>query len=326
MLNSFSKRPPHTGSSYTDSFQAESSGPQGAYVSLETLQLLRHLSRQCLTSKSGPSRAGLGGQHRSRAISRGMEFEEVRQYQPGDDIRTIDWRVTARTQTTHTKRYTEEKEKPIITAVDQRKSMFFGSHVCFKSVYACHLASLINWATLDRGDRCGGLVLGSQGIEETRAVRSHKTVNRWLQQLSQANQQLSLHNESEPPLSELLQQLSKTLQAGAHIIIISDFYDLDKACEQWLFQLSRHHRVDLLWVYDPLESQLPAEEQLCLSQTNTAHEPLKLQLSTKARQEFHLAFLRKAEYLEHVCQQFRLRLHHASLDTPPLDIIRTGVL
>lgn len=302
-----------------------SSPPNGIYVGLEALQQLRYLSRQCSSSKHLLSRVSLGGQHRSRAISRGMEFEEVRQYQPGDDIRTIDWRVTARTQVTHTKRYSEEKEKPIITAVDQRKSLFFGSQSCFKSVYACHLAALINWTTLDQGDRCGGLVLSSQGIEETRPVRSHKTVNRWLQQLSQANQQLSLDVEKEPPLSTLLQQLSKTLQAGAHIFIISDFYDLDKACEQWLFQLARHHRVDMLWVYDPLESQLPAGGQLTISQTYCENEHLQLHVDPVLQQQFHNAFLQKERYLQKISQQLKLRLHKASLDTLPVDILHRAL-
>jgi len=109
--------------------------PSGAYASLEELQYLRHPAKHITSSTKTISQATLSGHHKSRAVNRGMEFEEVRQYQVGDDIRNIDWRVTARTQITHTKRYSEEKEKPIITAVDQRQTLFFGSHPCFKSAH-----------------------------------------------------------------------------------------------------------------------------------------------------------------------------------------------
>jgi hypothetical protein len=292
--------------------------PEGAYVSLSSLQQLRHLAKQC-TSVQSKSKALLGEQHNSRAVSRGMEFEEVRQYQPGDDIRSIDWRVTARTQVTHSKRYAEEKEKPIITAVDQRRSLFFGSHPCFKSVYACHLAALLNWATLARGDRSGGMVLSSQGISETRPARSHKTVNRWLQQLSQANQALSAQPIQEPRFQTFLERIIHSTQTGTGIFIISDFYALDEECEKRLFQIARHHHITLLWVVDQLEISLPHTAQVTISngQSNAFLAVHKTAMATFAQQ-----FATKEAHLTQLSQRLRMRLVKATVQTPPLDIVK----
>ena len=126
----------------------------------------------------------LAGPNKSNFRGRGIDFEEVRNYQPGDDIRSIDWRVTARTGTAHTKLFREERERPVLVAVDQRSSMFFGSSHCFKSVLAAQLASLLAWSALDAGDRVGGLVFNDASHREIRPRRSRKTVLALLSQIS----------------------------------------------------------------------------------------------------------------------------------------------
>ncbi len=307
--------------------------PSGAYVSLEELQRLRHPAKHITSSAKTISQATLSGHHKSRAVNRGMEFEEVRQYQVGDDIRNIDWRVTARTQITHTKRYSEEKEKPIITAVDQRQTLFFGSHPCFKSVYACHLAALINWATILQGDRSGGIVLGNHSISETRPARSHKTVNRWLQHLATANQQLSIHSAADTntttqaflkegsthkTLADLLQQLVQTSPTGTSIYIISDLYDLDERCEQLLFQLSRHRKVTLLWVVDQLEQSLPSNTNLSISDGNSS---LKLTVQKTAKEKFHQQFIEKEKNIKALAERLKIGVHIAQVQTAPIDTI-----
>jgi uncharacterized protein (DUF58 family) len=288
----------------------------GAYVSLAQLQQLRHTAKQYLVA-SGKSNAPLNGQHRSRAVSRGMEFEDVRPYQAGDDIRSIDWRVTARTQVTHSKRYSEEKEKPIVTVVDQRRSSFFGSHPCFKSVYSCQLAALVNWATLSAGDRSGGIVLGSKQIGETRPARSHKTVNRWLQQLSTANQQLSATVADQFSMSDCLKRVIHTTQTGTDIVLISDCYDLDDECEKQLFYLSRHHRITLLWVVDQLEIALPKTAQITVSDGHTTRQ---LPLQHSLTQQFSQHHQAKKAALLQLCQRLRIRLIKAPVQTSAHDI------
>src|ERR1700754_1797969 len=90
----------------------------------------------------------LAGRHASKLRGRGLDFEEVRQYIPGDDIRNIDWKVTARTGTTHSKVFNEEKERPTFMVLDQSSWMFFGSQRFVKSVAAAHAAAIGAFYTL----------------------------------------------------------------------------------------------------------------------------------------------------------------------------------
>lgn len=240
--------------------------PKGVHTNLSKLQRLRYAAHSIPANKKMANSSVSSGQHKSKALSRGMEFEEVRIYQAGDDVRNIDWRVTARTQTTYTKSYRDEKEKPIITLVDQRRSLFFGSQNCFKSVYAAELAAFINWSTLKRGDRAGGLVLSSLEIHETRPSRSHKAINQWLQLLAKTNQSIKLDAKiKEPSLNDALQQLNRVARSGTECFIISDFYDVNKETEKQLYLLKRHNPVTLIWLVDPLELQLPEVSQVTLS-------------------------------------------------------------
>jgi uncharacterized protein (DUF58 family) len=292
--------------------------PQGAYVELTQLQQLRYLAESFSTSRQIARSNSASGHHRSRALSRGMEFEEVRQYQPGDDVRNIDWRVTARTQITHTKRYQDEKEKPVITLVDQRRSLFFGSRHCFKSVYACHVAALINWSTLKRGDRAGGVVISSTDIQETRPKRSHQAVNRWLKMLSQANQALDIYNNttnknSEPSFKESLKQLLRVARTGTDCVLITDGYDLNDDCEEVLFQLSRHNNIILYWLFDPMESALPSLPIITVSDGDN-----KSTLSINKNQQihFHQRFIEKQTYIQQLCRKFSIQLNEVAIDKP----------
>lgn len=290
--------------------------PKGAYTELATLQSLRYLAQSLSIQKKMANASENSGQHRSRALSRGMEFEEVRLYQAGDDVRNIDWRVTARTQTTYTKTYRDEKEKPVITLVDQRRSLFFGSQHCFKSVYAAELAALINWSTLKRGDRAGGLVLSSDGIHETRPARSQKAINQWLHLLAQTNKKISLTpSPKEPSLEESLQQLNRIGRSGTECIIISDFYDLNQDAEKQLYLLRRHNPVTLYWIVDPLEKSLPKLQQVTLS--NGIHKTSMTVDSAVQKVQTDL-FRKKQEAINSL--SIRLNINFIQLETnQPLD-------
>lgn len=293
--------------------------PKGAFVALSDLQQLRLLAKPQLQFSKKMSSAVNSGQHHSRAVSRGMEFEEVRLYQAGDDVRNIDWRVTARTQSTHTKCYRDEKEKPVITFVDQRRSTFFGSHYCFKSVYACYLSALINWSTLARGDRAGGLVLGSQNIHETRPARSNKAVNRWLQLLSNANQEIDINSaRAEPSFAQGLKQLQHITHSGTECIIISDCYDLDIACEKILHQLSRAHSITLFWLIDPLEKELPSIENITLSD---GHEKQTFSIDKKSQKKQYQQFTNKQKMIESLCRRLSIQLVIVDISLPLSDVI-----
>ena len=127
-----------------------------------------------------------GGTRRARRRGRGIDFDTVRAYQPGDDVRSIDWRVTARTGKAHTKVFREERERPVLTVVDARRNMAFGSRVRFKSVAACELAALIAWRALAAGDRSGGLIAAPDAVHLHRPSRTRSAVLAWLNALAAA--------------------------------------------------------------------------------------------------------------------------------------------
>ncbi|ERI51084.1 hypothetical protein N878_07210, partial [Pseudomonas sp. EGD-AK9] len=137
------------------------SSPAGAnaiHLDLAELIEMRHRVHEVPLFSTPARRSPLIGLHHSKLRGRGVDFDQVRVYQAGDDVRNIDWRVTARTQEPHTKLFHEERERPIFILAEQSQRLFFGSGQCFKSVLAARAAALVGWAALAHNDRIGGLV------------------------------------------------------------------------------------------------------------------------------------------------------------------------
>ena len=201
----------------------------------------------------------LGGTHLSGFRGRGMEFEEHRPYAPGDEVRTIDWRVTARTGTPHVRLYREERERPVILAVDLRPAMWFGTRNCFKAVLAARAAALLAWAAVERGDRVGGLSFADGVHRERRPGGGRRSVMQFLHLLE------STPRPQTPATGDLLgdalKRLIRAARPGSIVAVISDFRGLDEAGTRLLGQLAR--RVELIagFVHDPLERALPPPAQ-----------------------------------------------------------------
>ena len=127
-----------------------------------TLKELIDLQRYAQTGPYHPvARALRAGSNVSRLRGRGMDFAEVRNYQAGDEIRHMEWRVTARTGKPHVKLYEEERERPVIILTDFNPSMYFGTRLAFKSVIAARLAAILAWTVVKQGDRVGGFLLSA---------------------------------------------------------------------------------------------------------------------------------------------------------------------
>jgi uncharacterized protein (DUF58 family) len=230
----------------------------GAYVALETLIGLRFPASQLQLTRRNRALSALAGPNKANFRGRGIDFEEVRSYQPGDDIRTIDWRVTARTGAAHTKLFREERERPVLVVVDQRGSQFFGSQYCFKSVLAAHLAGLLAWSALANGDRVGGLVFNDSRHREVRPRRSRKTVLTILSQIEAFNRRLPLTTSDDRSLAGILDTLRRIARPGTSIYLVSDFYGAeDPAVREHLFRLAQHSEITALSCADPLEVTLP---------------------------------------------------------------------
>lgn len=234
-------------------------GPAGAYATLRELVDIRHRLRGLELFSTPYRRSALIGLHRSRLRGRGIDFDQVRVYQPGDDVRTIDWRVTARTRQPHTKLYHEERERPVYLLVEQSRSLFFGSGGQFKSVLAAQAAALFGWAALEHNDRIGGLVFGGGDAPEVRPRRSKQSLLQLLSRLIDANH--ALRADMPGPrgtFGPALRRAREVLRPGSLLVVICDERALDDASEQQLALLGRHVELILVPLSDPLDHALPA--------------------------------------------------------------------
>ncbi len=193
------------------------------------------------------------GQHQSKQLGRGMDFAEVRQYQPGDDIRSIDWRVTARTGKPHTKLFTEEREKPVIIYVDLSSTMQFGSSLLLKSVQAAHMASLISWLSVAQKDRIGAVIDTGSSLIEVKPTSRNKGPLQIIAQLVECQQQALSQPSQSNSMQTVLQTLNRLCPKGSEVIMISDFVGYEDTFKPLFNQLRKHNRVRLVHIYDPLE-------------------------------------------------------------------------
>ncbi len=210
-------------------------------------------SASALNLPASKIRALQSGNYLSHFKGRGMAFAETRLYQPGDDVRRMDWRVTARTDKPHSKIFQEERERPLFISVDYRVGMMFATRGVFKSVQAAKLAGLLAWVGLQHGDRIGGQIFSEEGCMELKPRTGKSALLRFFNALIQPR----YTDVGDNTLGHSLSRLQHHARPGSRVYIISDFRGLDAAAENHLALLARHCEVVLLHVYDPLETQLP---------------------------------------------------------------------
>lgn len=199
----------------------------------------------------------LAGSYLAKSKGRGMEFDEVRHYQPGDDVRAIDWRVTARTGKVHTKLFREEKERPVFILTDLSDTMRFGSALLLKSIQAAHLAAVISWHTKAHGDKLGGLVFSQQQQRLLKPASRSQGVLRYLQALVDVHQPVAAAQGIT--LAVALAELRRLLRPGSLLYIISDFNELSADALRHLQIIGQHNEVHCCQILDPLELQLPKQ-------------------------------------------------------------------
>ncbi len=301
-------------------------------VSLKTLVDLARPAAG-LNLKHSTIRAGQSGGYVSRFKGRGMEFEEARVYQPGDDIRSIDWRVTARTGETHTKVFREERERPVFISVDNRPAMHFATRGVFKSVLAAKLAGLLAWAAQHHGDRIGGQIFTGSVCRELKPQNGKHAVLRFLNAIS--NQYDGNHADPAAiTLEHVLARLMQHARPGSLVYIISDFRGINDQVETHLAKLSRHCQVVLIFVYDPLESRLPdkgryrfiARDAASLSGTGAATDDVRdVVVDTGDRQrllKYQQHFSERLHQLEQIAKKMGLVFIQCSTTDDPIQRLR----
>jgi uncharacterized protein (DUF58 family) len=241
---------------------------QGVYIDLASLMRLKYNARGFSYLPHQPVRSLLSGRKRSRLRGRGLDFDELRHYRPGDDIRTMDWRVTNRTGKPHVRVYTEERDRPVIVVVDQRLPMFFGSEIKMKSYVAAEIAALTAWRVMNSGDRVGAILFNDTRSVKIKPSRSEKKTINWLGDLVEMNNDLSVtpgHDSNPGALTDALLLLERSVGHDYLVVLISDFYGWDESSMGVIQRINRHNDIICSLVYDPLEKSISNAQSLIIS-------------------------------------------------------------
>lgn len=252
----------------------------------------------------------LWGANRSVFHGRGMEYSESRAYQPGDEPRTIDWRLTARSDTTWTKLYHEERERPVNLLIDLRTSMQFGTRARFKAHLAAEIAALLAWTGHDGGDRVGATILTRRGLVEVAPSRSRAALLGLLKRISDATLSGSGAG-TETPMTVALKRLTRVCRPGTLVFVISDFADLDTAEERELQRLSRRAHVTCIALYDQMEVGLPAQG----GKLSDGRAAVAIGGLTRAARERHAQdFAMRRQRLTTLCARLGMACHWLSTE------------
>jgi len=232
----------------------------GIYLTLHDMDRLRGSARGFSFLPHQPSGSVLAGPHATSLRGRGLDFRELRAYQQGDDIRSIDWLTTARLGTPHTRVYTEERDRLVILLVDQRSTMFFGSKIATKSYVAAKAAALAAWRVHAVGDRIASLVFTDEKITYCPAARGLSSVRRVLTDIATANTALNARGTLQNPgmLNQALQAAARIVHHEALVVMLSDAYGADEQTRRLVTDISQHSDIIASFIYDPLEAELPA--------------------------------------------------------------------
>ncbi len=266
------------------------------------------------------------GAYVSHFRGRGMEFDESRPYQPGDDPRSIDWRVTARSTEAYTKLFREERERPVFVVVDLRSSMHFATRGCFKSVNACRGAALISWAAHHRGDRLGGLIFGDDVHRELKPRLGRQAALHFLHELVEhpgwkASGDSS--NDPEQALSSAMAALRRVVRPGSLVVIFSDFVGITRQAQSYISGIARHNEVLAVNVSDPLERELPPPGRYRLLEGD---DELAIDtVAPAARRDYEQAYEARTRELDAFCQRYGVHLLPLSTQDDPVTALQTAL-
>lgn len=300
-------------------------------ISSNTLIGLRHIA-ESIPLDASKIRALQTGQYHSPFKGRGMEFDEARLYQPGDDVRNIDWRVTARTGKPHTKLYREERERAVILCVDFRAPMFFATRGAFKSVIAAKIAGILSWSASHKGDRLGGLIFSETVHQELRPQRGKLAVLHFLQRLADhpawqeytsADRAITHERNQQSVMQQALGRLRRVARPGSLIVLVSDFRDMDQQSHAYLSQLSRHNDVLLIFIYDNLEAQLPPAGFYRVGNRDTI---TSIDTSAaKTRSHYQHQFQNRIDSLEKLCKRYHMSFISCATHDNITEVLQQGL-
>jgi len=297
---------------------AQPAASRATTIDLQGLIQLRFQSAHLSLGSQRKAYSSLAGNYSSPFKGRGVNFDEVRPYQPGDDIRNIDWNVTARTDKVHTKVFKEERERPVFIIVDLSSSMIFGTRHCLKSVTAVKAAALFAWAGANNNNRIGGLIFNNHKHIEMRPKGGHKGVLRFLkmltdfhnstitQELTEQQNSAAIETSEAIDTKRLFLRMQKFIHPGSMVLFASDFNQADADYFKPVQRIARHNDLLMAHIYDSLESRLPPPGNYAISngsdnQSIDTHNRLLCA-------SFHQLFQKKTAALEQFCKQNQINL------------------
>lgn len=290
-------------------------------IDLEALIGLKADARGFSFLPRQPVASLLAGRHASRLRGRGLSFEELRHYHQGDDVRTIDWKATARLRSPHVRVYSEERERPVLLVVDQRRPMFFGSRRAMKSVSAAEVAALGAWRALRTGDRVGGIVFNEAEIVDLRPHRSQTQVLRIFHEVVRLNHALA----AKEPVSggiTLNQALEAALRRANHdhlVVLISDFDGADEETQGLATRIAAHNDLLAVAIYDPLGASLQPQPGMV---AESGGERITLPLHAGFPAAFQQAFARRLDEWTEIFRALKVPVLPISSAEPPADQLR----
>ena len=241
-------------------------------------------------------RAVAAGGHLSPYKGRGVEFDESRPYQDGDDLRTIDWRVTARTGKPYTKVFREERNRPVFVWLDLRRPMLFATRGAFKGVRAAETAALIAWSAIANGDRLGGLVFTDGAHHEVRPALGFRAALRLFREIAAEPLWRPADRDSRADADHALLRLTRVARPGSLIFLLSDFRALGADADRHLRKLAQHCELFLVHFFDPVEAELPPPGRYRIQ---SGSRSFAIETSDQAaRARYHERFLERRAHLK----------------------------
>lgn len=268
-------------------------------------------------------RVAVEGGHVSPYKGRGVEFDESRPYQPGDDLRTMDWRVTARTGKPHTKVFREERNRPVFIWLDLRRPMLFATRGAFKAVRAAEVAALVAWSAVANGDRLGGLVFSETEHYEQRPALGARAALKLLQTISTESfwRPPTTAETLETDAERALQRLARVARPGSLIFLISDFRRLGADYERQLRRLAVHCDLLLVHCYDAVEAELPPPGRYRIVSVGRS---FSIETANEAtRRRYHERFAARRAALEALCRSPGVRMVDCPTDAEPRSVLNS---
>lgn len=256
------------------------------------------------------------GGHQSRQRGRSTDYQESRAYQPGDDVRMIDWRLSARQPRLYTKVYAVERERPVLLVLDFSDSMLFGTQRTLKSIAAAEATAALAWAAIARGDRVGALVMPD--LATLKPSAGPRSVLRLIDQMVSAHR-VALASPKALDWHAQMLELKRLVRPGCEIYLLTDGAGLKPAHEAMISALTQRASLHIVRLVDTLELSAPAPGSY---QFSSHSGPFRLDLSGAiARQAFSQTLCEVREEVDAVLKRIKARTTELKTRDPVIETL-----